>query len=101
SRPSGRAVIGIDVTAQNQSPVDPRIVAVAAARPVGAQATGRSPRAPALRLSRGPGSTAVLATLPTGSAQPTASYTLTVSARRRTSGAFLVGYYLPGDEDGN
>jgi hypothetical protein len=104
SKPSGRPVLGIDITAQDQSQVDPQIVSVAEARTVTAQAAGgaRGPRASALRVSRGPGSTAVLATMggAPGQANRATDYTLNVSARRKTSGAFLVGYYLPGDADG-
>jgi hypothetical protein len=105
SRPSGRPVVGIDITAQDKSTIDPRIVSVTEARPASAQSSGGAAgsRAPALRLARGIHSSAVLVTMAGrhGQAQPTASYALNISAQHKTSGAFLVGYYLPGDADGN
>ncbi len=96
SKPSGSLVLGIDVTGQSNSQVDPRIVSVASAQGITAQGAGG---ARGLRLSRGRGSTAVLATMESGSNR--ANFTVNVSARRRTSGGFLVGYYLPGDVNGN
>lgn len=101
SKPAGSVVLGIDITGQSNSQVDPRIVSVAAARGITAQGAGgaRGPRATGLRLSRGRGSTAVLATMESGSSRD--SYTVSVAARRNTSGGFLVGYFLPGDVNGN
>jgi len=101
SKPSGQPILGIDITGQNQSSVDPRIVGVDAAGTITAQGTGgaRGRRGAGLRLSRGPRSNAVLATMD-GNSQP-AEYSVRIAARRRTSGGFLIGFFLPGDVDGN
>src|SRR5215212_1661697 len=40
SRSAGRPIIGIDITAQEPSQIDPRIASAAEARPVSAQASG-------------------------------------------------------------
>jgi hypothetical protein len=101
------AVLGLDVAAPDGSTVEPRILSVTSPRPTRgpAPAAGTQARpAPLLAaITRTPGSAAVLlpvqAKAPAAGAVPT--YTATIKAQNATSGKLLIGYYLPGDADGN
>jgi hypothetical protein len=86
-KPKGSLTLGIDVAADEGSALNPNIASVT---------NGGSGRVP---LSRGPRSSAVLATF--RSISTTASYKAKVQAKGNTSGNALVGFYLPGDADGN
>ncbi len=100
-RPGGRIVLGVDVTAQRNSTVDPKITGLSL-RPAGTAAQGAG-RATPQRFERYAGSKAILATFTNprrGPATPQ-NFAVSVQGLRNTSGAFLAGFYLPGDADGN
>lgn len=103
TRPGGRVVLGVDVTAQTNSTADPKIASVTPAGQAAA-ATGRRHAATrAVPTTRTGLSSAVLVTLGAGrkSAAAAENYTVKVSGQNNTTGAIVVGFYLPGDADGN
>ena len=100
----GRIVLGVDVAADPGSQVKPEVSAIRAAngRNVGVQ---RSMYSQALVKSQGlasPRSTAVTTTLSVPrEGQGPASYKLEVRGLTADTGKYLLGFYLPGDTDGD
>jgi hypothetical protein len=100
----GRIVLGIDVAADPGSTVKPEVVAVRAAngRNMGFQ---RSMYSQTIVKSQGllsPRSSAVTATLMAPrEGQAPASYKVEVRGMTSANGAYLLGFYLPGDVDGD
>lgn len=96
--PKHRLTLGVDVVADGSSTINPKIVSVAegSARvsttslPPSTTTTANDPHA-------------VLATvvLPRGKKGFSAKFTTKVAAQQNTSGDFLLGYYLPGDANGD
>ncbi|MBX6311422.1 MAG: hypothetical protein IRY99_00635 [Isosphaeraceae bacterium] len=103
--PKGKLTLGVDVAAPNGSQIHPKIRGIEEAPADAAEASPRShggPRQPRLAMIRTPGSTAVLTTVHLADkAGQKASYQATVSALDKTSGRFLLGFYLPGDANGD
>ncbi len=101
----GRLVVGVDVAADPSSAVKPSIVSIQAEgsrRPIRVQhATYAHSVVKAQGLAT-PVSSAVTATLnvpPAGS--PPTSYTLNVKGLSGTTGKYLLGFFLPGDTNGD
>lgn len=104
--PKGRMVLGIDVVPKNASTVQPLISRID--NPHGqivpqAIHTIYNPHLSHSAVARGVGTRAVLAPLTTYPHQPTrpVTYTVNIQGVNRTSGDFLVGFYLPGDANGD
>ena len=104
--PKGKLVVGIDVVAQKSNNVEPVVVSVADAAGRNLRPVSRAiytQKARRTRANDGPATTAVLVDLPAlrpGATAP-AAYTAKVAANNNTNGNFLIGFYLPGDADGN
>ncbi|WP_165248172.1 Ig-like domain-containing protein [Paludisphaera soli] len=100
----GRIVVGIDVAADPGSSVKPEVTAVRSAtgRNLGFQ---RSMYSQTIVKSQGllsPRSSAVTATLTTPKeGQAPVSYKVDVRGMTSANGAYLLGFYLPGDADGD
>jgi hypothetical protein len=101
----GRLVVGVDIAADPSSAVKPSIVSIqadGARRPLRVQ---HSMYAHSVVKSQGlstPVSSAVTATLtvpPAGSAAT--SYTISVKGLSGTTGKYLLGFFLPGDTNGD
>ncbi len=101
--PKGRLVLGVDVVSATGSTLKPRIAAVNQGSLH--VAVARAPRGPQAHLKGTTTDTphAVLATINLPRKSPTfsASFATTVAATGNTSGNYLLGYYLPGDVNGN
>jgi hypothetical protein len=100
----GKLVIGIDVAPNSGSTVKPSIVSVTSRRGGGVRLQ-RGHYSKALVKANGLSSrntSAVLATIRVPrSGQKPITYTLHVKGLNRTSGQYLVGFYLPGDLSGD
>lgn len=104
--PKGRMVLGIDVVPKNGSTVEPLISKIENAHgQIVSQAihTIYNPHLSHSAVARGAGTRAVLAPLTTFPHQPTrpVTYTVNIQGVNRTSGDFLIGFYLPGDANGD
>lgn len=96
TRPGGRLVLGVDVTAQNGSTVDAKIASVG---PTAVASQGQQARrARGLPTLRTAGSSAVLATL---SGRSGNAFSTKIQGKNGTAGGLVVGFYLPGDANGN
>ena len=105
----GKIVLGIDVAADPNATVKPEIVSVTnASGRVAASVHHSVYTASIIKAQRAakkgltPVSSAVLITLPVPKAgQAPAVYTVQVQGQRRPTGSYLVGFYLPGDANGD
>jgi dockerin type I repeat protein len=104
--PHSKMVVGIDVVPKEGSKLQPLISRVDNPhQEIVSQAitTINNPRLTHSAVARGAATRAVLVPLiqvPKNPGQP-ATYTAVVSGKSKTSGDFLVGFYLPGDVDGS
>lgn len=101
----GRFVVGIDVAADPSSAAKPEIVSIHSAgsrRPLSVQ---HSVYSPSLLKSKGlstPVSSAVTSTLTVPAAgSPATTYSVDVKGLSSTTGDYLLGFYLPGDTNGD
>jgi hypothetical protein len=104
TRPNGRVIVGIDVAAQRESQLDPKINTVAPVQEgVQNDRVGRREDGPRVQIQRSRQSSAILATLSrrTGGQNATDRFVVNVGGDKSTQGAGLVGFYLAGDADGN
>lgn len=104
--PRGSMALGIDVVPQPGSAVQPLIKKVTDAHGnLDAQAFHSiyNPHLLHAAVARGVGTRAVLApvTLFPGQPDKPVTYSVTITGESNTMGGFLVGFYLPGDADGN
>jgi hypothetical protein len=100
----GKLVIGIDVAANSGSTVKPSITGVSSSRGGGVRIQRGHYSKALVKANHLPSrnATAILATIHVPKAgQKPISYTLHVKGLNRTSGQYLVGFYLPGDLDGS
>lgn len=102
--PKGKITLGVDVVAASSSKVTPQIASV---KPTGevkaASVLTHATQAQVKASTAADLPHAVLAniTIPRGKHAFSASFTTKVVATGNTSGDFLLGYYLPGDADGD
>jgi Dockerin type I domain len=103
--PKKGLLLGIDVAPDPSGTLQPEITGVVG--PTGAKVPGTTHGSYAANLPSGSSSagkttTAVLTTVKLNAANPTApvTFTVDVKAKKGTSGAFLLGFYLPGDTTG-
>ena len=102
--PRKSMTLGVDIAASSGSTVHPKIISVTPVAAVSAAgANGHKPAATSggmVHIKRVKNNTALLADLrsPTGKAM---DYNVTVKAQDNTAGKYLLGFYLPGDADGN
>lgn len=106
TRPHNKMTLGIDVAPQQGSTINPLISSVTDQHGDGIPQTFHSiynPHTPPQLVARGAGSSAVLTPLTGYPHQPNrpADYSATISALNDTQGNFLVGFYLPGDANGD
>jgi hypothetical protein len=108
SRPGGKVVVGIDVTPQTNSTVDPQISGVGVAGEVQTAASGPRARAAAQRngiqVARTQAATAILATFKAArgrNAVTPQDFYVNVAGKSNTTGNLVVGFYLPGDANGD
>jgi hypothetical protein len=88
--PKGHMTIGIDVVPQSGSTVQPLITQL------NEQIGNRTIHIP---ITRTPGSPAVLGTLSLSRTNPKApaNFSVVITGEHKTTGAYLLGFYLPGD----
>jgi hypothetical protein len=103
--PKGKMVLGIDVIPEQGSSVQPLISQVNNQHgQIIPQAihTIYNPHLSHVAVARGVGTRAVLAPVSLYPHQPTrsATFSVVITGEANTSGAFLVGFYLPGDVNG-
>jgi hypothetical protein len=101
--PKGKMTIGIEVVPTTGSSVTPLITAVKdSSGHLVSQAFSSiyNPHLSPGQVAKGAATRAVLAPVTMKDHQPT-TYNVTVSGLNHTSGNFLVGFYLPGDADGD
>src|SRR4051794_25304072 len=104
--PRRAITLGIDVVASSGSTVKPLIAEVDDPHGTIVPQTFHSiydPHLSHLAVASGAGTSAVLSPLvlfPHGQTKP-ATYTVNVSAEGKSSGSFLLGFYLPGDANGD
>ena len=96
--PKGKLTLGVDIVAASGSTVAPKIV--------GVLGPGGAPVGPLTRSHYAAKSSAASAVLVPVAADPAhpnqaQTYTLEVQGLKKTSGKFLVGFYLPGDANGD
>lgn len=105
TRPNGRIILGIDVAPDFDSTLNPMIQSVQPAPTPETAGLSQAARfaGPRATISRSPLSAAVLATIqdPQGRADATQDYVVRLSGRNQTSGPAVVGFYLPGDVNGD
>ena len=104
--PKKSFTLGIDVVPDPSSSLKPIIGAVNDSRGKVVPQTFHSiydPRLPHKQVANGQGTSAVLTSIRLASAKPNAplTYTVVVHAQSKTSGKFLLGFYLPGDANGD
>ncbi len=95
----GKITLGIDVAANSGSKLSPKIVSVLGPdhKPLHLTHSNYSPQ---IARSEGQSSTrGVLVTLPVGATPST--YTVVVAGQKKTSGVGMLGFYLPGDSNGD
>ena len=102
--PKGRITLGVDVVAATNSELAPVITGIQSAGGRVRSMVYRGPQGPKalVRASSDNTAHAVLANLkvPRGGHQ-SSNYAVTISAASNTQGDYLLGYYLPGDADGD
>jgi hypothetical protein len=103
--PKGKFELGIDVTPASGSTVKPVILTVvdSSGRPIRTTHSVYDPKVQRNNTSAGKYTTAVIAEVgfsKKGSPAP-ATYTVDVMAQGTTSGNYLLGFYLPGDANGD
>ncbi len=105
TRPNGRIMLGIDVAPDFDSTAFPMVQSVQPSPSAGAAQEARAVRfaGPRATLMRNPVSTAVLATLsdPQGRTDASQDFVVRITGRNQTSGPAVVGFYLPGDANGD
>lgn len=104
--PKGRLVLGIDVVASAGSTVTPKVVNVKDPNGMVVRDTRQGtydPKVQDLTASKSRYTSAVTTTLRvnTGPTAKPQTYTVNVSGKNDTTGKLLVGYYLPGDSNGD
>lgn len=101
--PKGRMTLGIDVVANSGSTVKPKIVSIHASSgaPVAISHGVYDKHLPKTTLASGPITSAVQATLRKGTNSQPVTYTIDVKGLQKTTGKFLLGFYLPGDANGD
>jgi len=103
--PRGRLTLGVDVVATTNSGLKPVITGVTTDGTPRSKVLYQGPRgAKALaRAASGDVANAVLTdvTYPTKGKKNAANYSVKITGVGNTKGDFLIGYYLPGDADGN
>src|SRR4051794_14002367 len=104
--PKNKLALGIDVVSSNQSGLSPLITRVDSPHNTIVPQAFHSIYNPHLShsaVAQGVGTRAVLAPLSLFPGQPNtpATYNVTVSGENKTSGSFLLGFYLPGDANGD
>lgn len=97
--PRKSVLLGVDVAPMTGSAVKPVIKGVQTGAETATASTGAQPRSMPLKTQRTASNSAVLVTIKT-SKQP-AQFTTTVSSDKGTTGSYVLGYYLPGDTDGD
>lgn len=103
--PHGKLLLGIDISAQQGSTVQPKIVSVdnAQGHSVGPLMHGRYNPILSKQLSGKKETSAVLVSLNHLPTQPggSAKFTVNVTGANQTTGALELGFYLPGDTNGD
>lgn len=104
--PKGKVVLGIDVVPSSSSTVTPKVTSVTNPNGTVVNETRHSPYDPKVAASSTTKSrmaSAVLTTLRSvgGAASTQQTYTVNVAGQNNTTGKLLVGYYLPGDANGD
>lgn len=104
SAPKGRFTLGVDVVATTNSSLKPVITSIAS-EAKGHALVYRGPQGPKalVRASSDTVAHAVLTEVgfPSKAKNAGASYAVKITGASSTKGDFLLGYYLPGDADGN
>ena len=104
---NGRGHIGIDVATPTGSSLSPKILSISPASKGALPATLTravyDPTVKRTNTSSGPMTSAVVARVGISSLSPpsSVSYTAKVTGTSGTTGGFLLGYYLPGDANGD
>jgi hypothetical protein len=103
--PKGKLELGIDVTPASGSTVKPVVLTVvdSSGRPVRTTHSIYDPQVQRNNTSAGKYTTAVIADVGFSKKDPTApvTYTVDVMAQGTTAGNYLLGFYLPGDTNGD
>jgi len=103
--PRHQITLGIDVAPQKNSSVIPRVVGVmdlTAHRMIPVTRTMYSPSLQRVHPEQGPLTTAVLVTIRTpGGLAASHQYAATIEGSKHSTGDLLVGFYLPGDSNGD
>jgi hypothetical protein len=101
--PKGKFTVGIDVAPASGATISPQIIAVKSATGAALPITHSSYSANLTSVTAGAPTTAVLAQVQLDHKNPNGSVTYTVDVRgaKGTTGQFLLGFYLPGDTNGD
>ena len=104
TRPNGRITIGVDVAQKSASTVKPLIYKItdSTGHAVSFQRAVYNPHIQRAQILNGNITTSVLANIrvPRTMLAQSQTYTVHVTGEDNTTGAFLVGFYLPGDASG-
>lgn len=106
TRPKNKVAMGVDVVADSAGSLKPLIASVTDPHGTVVPQTFHSiydPHVKHRQVSNGKGTSAVLSPLtsfPSNPAEPV-TYTVQVQAQSQTTGKFLLGFYLPGDANGD
>lgn len=98
--PKGRLTLGIDIAPNQGSTLQPKITSVA---PQAAAGGHRNVRPHPLPVTRGPVTNAITTTVAVPRRNPNlpVAEAVQIAAENKTSGNFLLGFYLPGDANGD
>ncbi|MEO6808553.1 MAG: dockerin type I domain-containing protein [Isosphaeraceae bacterium] len=98
--PKGRLTLGIDVAPNQGSTLQPKIASVTPQASAGGH---HKARAHPLPITRGPGTGAITTTVSVSRRNPNlpVAEAVQIAAKNKTSGNFLLGFYLPGDANGD
>ena len=100
--PKGRLTLGVDVVADTGSTVSPQIVSVSkGGLHVAMTGVPHGPHASAKAVAASPHAVLATINLPHKGTAFSASFTTKIAATSKTSGDYLLGYYLPGDVSGD
>lgn len=98
--PKGRVTLGIDVAPNQGSTLQPKISSVT---PHVAEGGSQKAHAHPVRITRGPGTSAITTTVSVSRRDPNlpVAESVQIAAKNKTSGNFLLGFYLAGDANGD
>lgn len=99
--PKGRMTLGVDVVSVTGSSVNPRITAVTTKDGHHLAIKGAQSGAKAINSADLPHAVLATVNIPRKKGAFTAAFESKIAAQAKTSGDFLIGYYLPGDANGD